>query len=201
MHFLSAPAPIVAGLTIDSAQRKDEDEPIRFLSIISAACFAMLSISAAGVSMNMRLEVIVGVAAQAVPLGVLYPLVTELFFSWLPEASGTAVGLGQLSFGFGSIFTARSYNILTQRCGVEQVLCVSAILVALASSTPRLYISGNPSSKKETFEEIDETQERHLLETSQNDRLPCTKLITPHTFWLYIVIILIAGASYAFIPY
>lgn len=201
MHLLSAPTLIIAGLIIDSAQRKGQNTPIRALSAVSATCFAMLSVSASGLSTKVRWVVIAGVGAQSVPLGVLYPLVIELLFSWMPDAPGTAVGLGQLSFGFGSIFSAWVYHMLISIYGVGQALCVSAIVSGIVSFVASMFISWNPNSNKKTFEGVDETRERTALLQNPEIRIPWSKLIISYQFWLYIVVVLTAGASYAFIPY
>lgn len=230
MHFLSAPVLIAAGFILDNSKANMTDGPLRILSLFGSLSFLCFALCAAGVYQQSRQVVTFGLAMQAVPLGVYYPLVTELLLDWLPDNPGRAVGLSQLSFGLGSIGVAWFYSTAIQIFDTPNAIIISAFVLALLTAVPSLFLawpcpdSGSQGSccssnnhrsiatnvaeiSPGIVESVTHDEGLSLLhgdgveKSSASRHLSWTQLVFSRPFTLYLIVVLTAGVSYAFIPY
>lgn len=171
-----------------------------------------------------------GLAMQAVPLGVYYPLVTELLLDWLPDNPGRAIGLSQLSFGLGSIGVAWFYSAAIRMVGTPNAIIISAFALALLTAVPSLFLAWPcPDSDSQSsccssnnhrsgaarvaeishgiVESVTHDEGLSLLHNEgvekggASQHLSWTQLVFSRPFMLYLIVVLTAGVSYAFIPY
>lgn len=203
MHFLSAPVLIVTGLVLDYSRQKDLNFPIRILSVLASLSFLMFSLCSYGVVHGSRSIIMVGLSIQSIPLGIYYPLVTEHLFSWMPATPGLAVGLAQLSFGTGSILVAWLFNVLIERYGVVYSIIFSGIGMSFLSSVPSFFIAWPSNVSQLLDDDVIDGEDEALLSCAENKEhhLNWNELMFSFEFGLYIMAVLTAGVSYAFIPY
>lgn len=202
MHALSSPAMILTGLAIDGSAPSRRTQTAKKLSIACSVCFGMLALSAVGLTRSWRWMIALGVMVQAVPLGVYYTLVTEHLFVWLPKTPGFAVALGQMAFGMGSIVVAWLFDTLVKSVGLNRALVTSAAILGLPTFLagicvrwPSEQVSSPQAESQMSSEELSP-----ILGDGMR-KLHWSRLTLTPEFWLYMVAVLSAGASYAFIPY
>lgn len=194
MHFLSAPVMLIAGLVLDNATTQS----IRSLSFTSACAASMLALAAPGIKLTSPSLIATAAAVQAVPLGVYYLLATEMLIVWMPDRTGLAVGVGNTAFGLGSIFSAWVFDRLLDMMNVQYAMvCTAGAVACIMGISSPLLVWPESSEKEEGYDE----EEISLLNGISARKLGWRRLVKLPSFWLYIMAVLTAGASYAFIPY
>lgn len=153
-----------------------------------------------------------------------YLLGNELLMAWVPRRKGLAIGFGQFSLGLGTILFTQAFNKLISAVGVCTALVYIGGGLALLSLVPTGLLiwpdedsshCGNAmetARKKEVTASISSESfpllchpytEHHGIKSTPKRavRLSWRQIVKSSDFWHYIVIVLTAGASYAFNPF
>lgn len=144
--------------------------------------------------------------------------------AWVPRRKGLAVGFGQFSMGLGTILLTQAFNTLISAVGVCKALVYIGGVLTLISLIPTGLLfwpeedschSSNvmkAAKKKEVTANISSESspllchpctELHDIKTTPEKALHLSwrQIVKSKDFWHYIVIVLTAGASYAFNPF
>lgn len=130
-----------------------------------------------------------------------YLVAVELLAAWNPDHPGLAVGLGQMSFGLGSIIYNSVFTRLLTHTTVSTTLISSAAVLAVPTAIAAFFLEWPSKHVLHPFEEfINNSYDASDSEVSSVS-IPLKKLVLLLPFWFYVLAVLGAQAGFAFIPF
>lgn len=207
--LVCTPVMLLAGVVMSDPEEEDspvapahrakisKTSKIRFLSSIGALCFFTMALAAIGVTERSPFFLRTAVLLQGVPFGIYYLVCLELLAAWVPSRPGLAVGIGQMSFGLGSIFFSSFFEYLLQRFQCSTTFLIAAMVLGVPSAA-NVFLMEWPCED----ESAEETESDFTDRTNrQGTVISWRKLPLFLPFWYYVLSILAGQVGFAFIPY
>lgn len=126
-----------------------------------------------------------------------YLVVLELLAAWVPTQPGLAIGVGQMSFGFGWIFFSSFFEYLLQHFQCSTAFLITSVFLAVPSAACVMVMKW-PCAKRSAEQNVSDVNANREL---RNILIPWRRLPFILPFWNYVGVIFVGQIGYALIPY